>query len=398
MSRIPPNGEATGKGPRRCRPTWLWMAGATVALGGFVGLQLALAEDEPPKPSEPTAAKETPVAPVAENNTPGENAPGQSRPRPPALRIDVDRPTPEMQAAIDKGLAWLAAQQAPDGSFGAGSQYGRHVGITALAALAFVSDGNLPGRGRYARVVDNSLKFTLDATAQQSGLIAAETSYGPMYGHGFATLFLAEMHGASTRPDLRERLRKAVALIVQTQNNQGGWRYHPVRADADLSVTVCQIMALRAARNVGIDVPKSTIDRATRYVLESQNADGGFRYMLDSSGSMFARSAAGVAALYYAGLQDDPAVARGLGYLERYMPGQTQEQTHYFYGHYYAAQAMYLAGGDHWQRWWPAIRDELIAKQTANGSWPGQAGDEYGTAMALIILQIPTRTLPILQQ
>ena len=310
----------------------------------------------------------------------------------------TDEPSPRLQTAVGRGLAWLARQQNSDGSFGSGSQYGRHVGITALACLAFVSDGNVPGRGRYAKVVEDGLAFTLVSTAEQSGLVAAETSYGPMYGHGFATLFLAQMHGMSDRPDIREKLRKAVALIVRTQNDQGGWRYHPRPDDADLSVTVCQIMALRAARNVGVQVPKSTIDRAIKYVRDSQNADGGFRYMLDSSGSMFARSAAGVAALYYAGVYDDPAITRGLGYLRKFMPGKAQDQTHYFYGHYYAVQAMFLTGGEQWEAWWPAIRDELTDKQSPEGYWRGQAGSEYGTAMALIILQVPTRTLPILQQ
>ena len=59
---------------------------------------------------------------------------------------------------------------------------------------------------------------------------------------------------------------------------------------------------------------------------------------------------------------------------------------------------MFIAGGEHWDRWWPAIRAELIEKQAADGSWRGQAGTEYGTAMALIILQVPNRTLPILQR
>ncbi len=304
----------------------------------------------------------------------------------------------QLQQAISRGLSWLARQQADDGSFGSASQYGRHVGITSLACLAFVSDGNLPGRGPYAPTVEAGLDFVLDAASEQSGLIAAETSYGPMYGHGFATLYLGEMYGMSHRPDLREKLRKAVALIVRTQNDRGGWRYHPVRADADLSVTICQIMALRSARNAGVTVPKSTIDRAIQYVHDSQNPDGGFRYMLDSTGSMFARSAAGVAALYYAGIHDDTATRKGLAYLEKFIPGKAQEQTHYFYGHYYAAQAMFLAGGKHWERWWPAVRDELLAKQSPEGFWHGQAGDEYGTAMALIILQIPRQTLPIFQR
>ena len=45
-----------------------------------------------------------------------------------------------------------------------------------------------------------------------------------------------------------------------------------------------------------------------------------------------------------------------------------------------------------------AIREELLDKQTPDGYWQGQAGNEYGTAMALIILQIPNRLLPIFQQ
>lgn len=320
-----------------------------------------------------------------------------SQPAPPPGAGDNEL-TPATMESIDRGLRWLGSHQSADGSYGAGSQYGRHVGITALAGMAFVGSGCVPGRGRYAPNVQHCLDFILRSTAPQSGLIAAETSYGPMYGHGFATLFLAEMYGMAPNADLREKLRKAVLLIVRTQNDQGGWRYHPVKADADISVTICQIMALRAARNVGIDVPKSTIDRAIRYVRNSQNPDGGFRYMLDSAGSMFARSAAGVAALYYAGIYEGPEIERGIAYVEKFTPGRAQEQTHYYYGHYYAVQAMFFAGGAHWRQWWPAIRDELLAKQATDGSWSGEGGTEYGTAMALIVLQMPNRTMPIFQR
>ena len=101
-----------------------------------------------------------------------------------------------------------------------------------------------------------------------------------MYGHGFATLYLAEVYGMSPRDDLREKLARAVELIVRTQNAEGGWRYQPRPEDADISVTICQVMALRAARNAGLRVPRETIDRCVDYVKRSQNADGGFRYML----------------------------------------------------------------------------------------------------------------------
>jgi squalene cyclase len=305
--------------------------------------------------------------------------------------------TPELRQAVDEGMTWLAQQQAPDGSFGGLSHYGPHVGITGLAGMAFMSDGNMPGRGRYGHVVDRSLAFVL-ARSSESGLLAAESSHGPMYGHGFATLFLAEVYGMTPRPDVREALRKAVRLIVVTQNDEGGWRYQPVRDDADISVTVCQIMALRAARNVGIYVDKQVIDNAIEYVKASQNPDGGFRYMLTSGGSAFARSAGGVAALQYAGIYGGDEIKRGLDYLLRFTPPQEQTAGHYFYGHYYAAQAMFLAGDEYWNKWFPATRAELLEKQSPEGSWRGQAGQEYGTAMALIILQVPNRLLPIFQK
>jgi hypothetical protein len=305
--------------------------------------------------------------------------------------------TPAAEAAIAKGLAWLATQQETDGSFGGKSHYGRHVAITGLAGLAFLSNGDVPGRGRYGPVIEGCVRFMLDHRSE-GGLLAAETSHGPMYGHGFATLLLAEVYGMTRDERAGEALRKAVRLIVSTQNDEGGWRYQPVRADADLSVSICQIMALRAARNAGIFVEKSTIDRAIDYVKRSQNPDGGFRYMLNTCGSAFARSAAGVAALQYAGLYEGDEIERGLDYVMRFRPPIDEAVPHYFYGHYYAAQAMFLAGGQRWREWFPAIRDELVQMQAEDGSWQGQAGTEYGTAMALIILQMPNRLLPIFQK
>lgn len=332
-----------------------------------------------------------PALAIAADQTPPANA------RPPSATPMDSEITAELRTRVEKGLQWLAELQAADGSYGNLSHYGPHVGITGLAGLAFLADGNTPGRGRYGDNVNRALAFIL-AHSSESGLLAAETSHGPMYGHGFATLFLAEVYGMTNRSDLRETLRKAVRLIVSTQNDKGGWRYQPIRNDADLSVTVCQVMALRAARNTGIYVDKSVIENAIEYVRSSQNPDGGFRYMLNSGGSAFARSAAGITALQYAGVYGGDVVKRGLAYVERFKPPKEQTVGHYFYGHYYAAQAMFLAGDEYWQTWWPAIRKELLAKQTPEGFWRGQAGQEYGTAMALIILQIPNRLLPIFQK
>jgi hypothetical protein len=307
--------------------------------------------------------------------------------------------TPPARQAIDKGLAFLASRQVEDGSLAAS---GRNAAIGALAGIAWLSSGSTPGRGPYGREVARVTDFLLDHV-EDSGFITVpdRVSHGPMYEHGFATLFLAEVHGMSPRDDLRDKLARAVDLIVRTQNDEGGWRYQPRKADADISVTICQVMALRAARNAGLRVPAETIDRCVDYVKRSQNSDGGFRYMLVGPGdSAFPRSAAGVVALHSAGIYEGPEVERGLAYLERFQPrgGPLAQDGYFFYGHYYAVQAMWQAGGPQWERWYPAIRDHLIASQQSNGSWTDTTGAEYGTAMATIILQMPDNSLPIFQR
>jgi hypothetical protein len=314
----------------------------------------------------------------------------------------VDLLTPAAAAAVDRGLTWLAGQQDSEGAFGSGG-IGRNVAVCGLAGMAFLAGGSTPRRGPFGATVERAVDFLL-ANTQESGFInvAASSSHGPMYGHGFATLFLAECYGMTPRGDIRDKLAKAVSLIVNTQNSEGGWRYQPQRRDADISVTIAQIMALRAARNGGIAVPRETIDRCIDYVKRSQNADGGFMYMLAAGGqSAFPRSAAGVVALYSAGVYDSNEIKKGLDYLMAYLPrpGDFNRESHYFYGHYYAVQAMWHAGGEYWRRWYPAIRDALVARQSDNGSWiDSSVCTEYGTAMAAIILQMPNNFLPIFQR
>jgi hypothetical protein len=309
--------------------------------------------------------------------------------------------TPETQRAIDLGLSWLAKAQNGDGSFGNGTYRG-NIAVTSLAGLAFMAAGSSPGRGPYGPNIDRALAYVMDNTSPSGFIaVAAASTHGPMYSHGFGTLFLAEAYGMTHRPEIREKLQKAVRLIIDTQNNEGGWRYQPVRRDADLSVTICQINALRAARNAGIFVPKETVENCIRYVKQSQNPDGGFRYMLQGGASAFPRSAAGVVALYSAAVYDTKEVDAGIAYLRQYMPEIKlgSRYSHYFYGHYYAAQAMWIRGGDDWNLWYPSIRDELVKRQSStSGFWTDSICNEYGTAMALIILQMPNNYLPIFQR
>jgi hypothetical protein len=217
-----------------------------------------------------------------------------------------------------------------------------------------------------------------------------------MYGHGFSMLFLSQAYGMTQRPEIGEKLRKAVKLTCETQNNQGGWRYQPRKSDADLSITVCQIMGLRGARDAGIDVPDEVRTKCIDYVKNSQNKNGSFRYTMQGGHTTFAMTAAGVTSLYSSGIYEGEAIEKAIKYLSKSKPSGGGQGAHFFYGNYYAVQAMWHAGGEHWNTWYPAIRDNLLKKQNADGSWQSSAaGAQYGTAMACIILQIPFNYLPV---
>ena len=60
------------------------------------------------------------------------------------------------------------------------------------------------------------------------------------------------------------------------------------------------------------------------------------------------------------------------------------------YGHYYAAQAMWQAGGEHWKKWYPAVQEVLVRQQQQDGSWQDLICSEYGTAMSCMASQKPS--------
>lgn len=324
-----------------------------------------------------------------------------------------------VRRAVEAALAYLVRRQEPDGSWKDVigrkvcdlyvGHYDKHIGVTALACLAFLAHGDLPGRGRYGKVVERGLNFIL-RNIDENGYISYRGSR--MYSHAFATLFLAEIYGMVQRDDIKEKLIRAVRAIERAQNRYGGWRYLPTSIDADISVTVCQVMALRAARNAGIYVNPAVIDKAIDYVKKSATPMGAFRYQIyDSEGrrifgrTSFALTAAGVVALQGAGQYKSLEVKNGLRYLYRSFlsngfppPHHMRTTFEYFYAHYYAIQAVYIAGGQMWRRWWKKIANELLSGQHEDGRWQDVVGPNYATAMAALILQIPNGYLPIFQR
>lgn len=310
----------------------------------------------------------------------------------------------EVTAAVDRSLAYLARHQREDGSWDGNNA------PNALAMLAFMGRGHIPGRGKYREVLRKAKEYTL-RRQNSDGLFVPErrAGSGPMYQHALTTLAMAEMYGVDPDDELEQALRDAVQLIVRCQSSNGGWRYQPRPGDSDLSVTVMQIVALRAANNAAIPVSEQTIEDAISYVRSCGRADGGFGYQGPSRTPTM--SAAGVVSLQLLGRYDDPLIEPTLDLLAN-VPvqwGNAGGVSWYYYFHYYAMQANYQAGGDYWDNWHPRVRRVLLREQDDEGSWsvpPGTSESEgtvgvnrvYYTSMATLILEVYMHYLPAYQR
>lgn len=348
--------------------------------------------------------------------------------------VSVERDS-AVDAAVERGLAWLASRQNDKGFWHGlvGSRGGRssyfpiaslelqvaagsgHIGVTALCGMAFLAGGHLPARGHYGDTVQLAMNATLDSV-QENGVITASGTR--MYSHAFGTLFLAECYGMASSPRLKTGLEKATAIIVDCQNAQGGWRYNAFSRDSDLSVTVCQLQALRAARNIGIGVPRQTVDRATDYVKAHQVPDGAAEglYYYNIYGRRrnrktdhYSIQAAAATSLLAAGIYESRLLDPVVDFLQQDLRNVMYREPHHYhfwYGNYYASQVFFHAEGllreDCFTKYYAAMRSHLLADQEPDGRWLNPQsegpGDEFATAVACIILQIPRQYLPIFQR
>ncbi|MCA8910837.1 MAG: terpene cyclase/mutase family protein [Planctomycetes bacterium] len=363
-----------------------------------------------------------------------------------AEQIRDPKPTAEdieVQKAVDNGLEYLAGIQNNDGSWSndvgnkLGNNYQRnidgigrpHLGVTAICCMAFMASGHTPDRGEYKRNVAAGLAFVLSNIDRDTGWTSA---YGTrMYSHAFCSMFLAEVYGQTRDPVVLSHLRNAISFIVKSQNQQGAWRYIPDQLDSDMSICVCQLQALRAASNVGVLVPKNSIEAARDYVRLSYNhyrSPGSFKYQIDwDDRSTFPLTAAGVVALQSLGNYSSHTyigsggqrvtldLNRSIEYIRDTRPDRTATYLvpgtrmcdyGFWYGHYYAAQAMFqyqYVSPRTWAEWNKLNREHFLKLQHDNGAWTDEIGgwdpkhNAYATAMACLILSIPRGYLPIFQ-
>lgn len=331
--------------------------------------------------------------------------------------FDKDR----TDAAVDRAIAYLVGQQRPGGAI-----YDRQneTTMTSLAIMAMAAVGVQPSdpdeRGRAMR---DALAFVLRDDRQTREGYFGDRDGSRMYGHGITTLMLTEMLGMGIDQEqdrlVHERCQKAIDLILSSQKYrksiqcQGGWRYSPNSNDADLSVSVWQLMALRSAKNDGLEVPASAVHEAVEYLKRSyasrldhngmpDRRASGFCYTPGSSSPTYAMTAAGLLAMQVCGEYDSPLVAGAADWLLEHPP--KWGERFFLYGTYYYAQGMYQRGGNHAETAERLVQDILLEKQQGDGSWQAQdstenrAGKVYATAMAVLSLSVKYHYLPIYQR
>jgi len=315
--------------------------------------------------------------------------------------------TERIEKSIEKACQWLARNQNKDGSLK--SSYAS--AATGLAGLAWMAAGSTPHEGAYAKNINAALDYTLKCTAK-NGFISENASFGPsgMYGHGYSTQFLAQVHGMirdeGTAARVKDALTRAVRSIEGSQNQYGGWNSSPNGAlndDGSGAIAVMQITALRAAESCGISVRKQIIEKAKKYLLAMTNDNGWYAYNWHArsggSGGSIATTGAGMYMLGVLGVHTDPKYAKGIKNVMSQIPGAGNEGSFggwYAYSLFYASIAIFQHGGADWNRWYRATSEQLIRTQSSDGSW----NDSYGgvfVALSVLSLQLPLRYLPMFQ-
>lgn len=357
---------------------------------------------------------------------------------------DADVLTPLQWQALDhsveEGLAWLASQQQPDGSFPTMPQ--GQPGVTSLCIMAFLAHGHLPGEGDYGDNLNRALQFTLRCQ-KPSGLIALVAPGGDKlvrsvdheigntatYNHAIASLMLSEayaMSGGEDAKELSESIEHALSVTLEMQLfpkarsvDEGGWRYLDIHHDgieSDLSVTGWQLMFLRSAKNAGFDVASEPIEKAVKYVTHCFSREfNTFGYTAQSRQLSRGMAGAGILALAHAGMHKSPEASTAGNWLLKYSFDEYNQalpfargidsKDRYHYAVFNCSQGMYQLGGKYWSEFFPRTSQTLIDNQQPDGSWPPDNrgsdrpfGSTYTTSLVLLSLGAPNQLLPIFQR
>jgi hypothetical protein len=300
--------------------------------------------------------------------------------------------------------------------------------MTGLALLCYLGRCETPDSPFYGDNVMKGILYLIELQKKNpQGFICEKSEpISSAYEHGIATYALGEMYtlarmGSKALPGLREAFEKGVQLIIEHQNESGGWDYYTKLAVEgkknstrnDLSVTGWQYQALKAAKLTGlkIDGLHTSISKAVKYIEGTQSKDGGFgttnREEHYNQWNMTPVGALGIATLGKGATASEfkKAIAFSVDLITK-EPPEWEGANSYgapgnkLYTWYYYQQAFFQAGGEPWKMWNDKILPQVIKAQKPDGSWVhpsgGQGGDNvYGTALCTLMMEVYYRYLKV---
>ncbi len=317
--------------------------------------------------------------------------------------------SPDVRLIYRKAADYLANTQEGDGSWNGIT--GEQPAVAALSVMAFLSTGEDPNFGRYAKNVRSALRFIISKQNPQTGYIPEN-----MYVHGFSMLAMAEAYGAvsdellwsetDTEPENRrslgESLELAVRLAVAAQkiNPLKGWRYSPKDSSADTSVTGAVLMGLLAARNAGINVPDECIDNALNYMRSMTSIEAGTVGYSDLGFDNSPIRPSIACLVFSIGKRYEwPELKATKDFLTQHLDPEDVNHGFPEYQRYYQAQALFQADYEGWKTWNAGLVSHFRDVQTSEGQiGTCMHGPTYSTAMAMLALALNFRFLPIYER
>ena len=301
-----------------------------------------------------------------------------------------DRVPAQVDLIYERGLPYLAEKQNSDGYWEDG--LGSEPGVVGLCIAAFLAHGEDPNNGPYAKVIRKGIDYIISKQSTVNGYIGSS-----MYNHAFATKALAEAYGVIEHPKVEQALEQAVELILSSQkrNRYGAWRYTPDSRDADTTVTGCQVVSLFAARNAGMPVPDEAIKKALAYLASCRGSEGSYGYT-STAGGKPTLTAIGSLCLSLAKEKESKGYAASLAYLKKNMDYRDRYYPYYY--EYYMSQALFHADTETWEEWNSRNIRYLATIQSPDGYFPGNQGQAFSTAGALLSLALNYRYLPIYEK
>jgi hypothetical protein len=340
--------------------------------------------------------------------------------------------------AVRDGLIWLKNHQDQDGHWdtanfmkhdkegppcdGAGNPV-NDIGITGLALLAFLGEGNTMRQGHYRDVVRRSVKWLVDQQ-DTDGLIGMKTSHEFMYSHSIAALALCEAYGLSDYKPLKAPAQKAINYLQNARNPYKVWRYYPQDGDNDTSLTGWMVLALASAKEFKLTVDENALkysqlwfdevtDPVTGQAGYTKRGEGSSRRegMQDKFPSTKTEALTGVVLLCRFFLGEDPKTQPLMNLaadtiLKKPPVWDPNAGTIDMYYWYYASFAMFQMGGARWDAWNKKMTDATVKSQRKDGNfkgswdpidpWGQDGGRVYATAIMVLCLEVYYRYSKIL--